>query len=163
VNRSVLRVADQEAGRWPDVCVLSGEATTNAVRVTATQWEGRRWLLTVPGFALVVRWLPGHAHRKIALPVSAWVWRQWSRRNVAAAAVVTFGLGLAAGGVIRTLPVLIVLGALLVVAGAVLRSRAMHEYWVTCRLRPATGIVVVEPTHPVFDAAARELFARSLR
>lgn len=143
--------------------MLSGEATANAVRVIATQWEGRRWLLTVPGFALVVGRLPSHAHRKIALPVSAWVWRQWSRRNVGCTALVAAGLGVAAAGVVRGAPALIVLGVLLGVAGTALRARAMHGYWVTCRLRPDANIVVVEPTHLVFDAAARELFARSLR
>jgi hypothetical protein len=161
--RSVVRLADQDAGRWPNVCVLSGEPTEHAARVTATQWEGRRWLLTVPGFPAVVGRLPGRACRRIALPVSAWVWRQWSRRNLAATAVVAAGLGLAAAGVLRPAIGLVVLGALLVAVGTVARARAAHHYWVTCRLRPATATVVVEPTHPAFDAQARALFARSLR
>jgi hypothetical protein len=143
--------------------VLSGEPTEHAARVTATQWEGRRWLLVIPVFAAVIGLLPSHARRRIALPVSAWVWRQWSRRSLAATAVTAAGLGVAAAGLLRPAIGLVVLGALLVVAGAAARARAAHNYWVTCRLRPARATVVVEPTHPAFDAEARALFARSLR
>ena len=45
MTTSVLRIADQRAGRFPDVCVLSGVATENAVRVQAVEWSGRSWIL----------------------------------------------------------------------------------------------------------------------
>ena len=98
--RSVLRVADQLAGIYPERCVLSGVETSRAVRLTATQWGGRRWLLGVPGFALVAGRLPGHGHCPVALPVSERIWKMWRARDLAAmstlAAAVTFvGIGLA--------------------------------------------------------------------
>ena len=72
--RSVLRVADQLAGIYPERCVLSGVETT-AVRLAATEWGGRRWLLGVPGSALVAGRLPGHGHCPVALPVSERIWK----------------------------------------------------------------------------------------
>jgi hypothetical protein len=42
------------------------------------------------------------------------------------------------------------------------RARAVRRSWVTCRLRPSTNTIAVEPTHPCFDTAARELYGRSV-
>jgi hypothetical protein len=36
------------------------------------------------------------------------------------------------------------------------------NYWLTCRLNPAAGTILVEPTHPRFDEAAKRLFIASL-
>ncbi len=161
--RSVLRVADQVAERFPDVCVLSGEATSGAVRLTATQWEGRRWLLGIPGFAAVVGRLPGHQRCRVALPLSARVWKMWQSRNVAGLTITVFGLILVAAGTAQQSGPTIVVGCLAVAAGAAYRARAVHNYWVTCRLRPSTHTIIVEPTHPTFDAAARDLYVRSIK
>ena len=161
--RSVLRLADQAAGIFPDRCVLSGVGTTRAVRVKATQWAGRRWLLGVPGFATVVGRLPRHGHCSVALPISAAVWKMWRFRDVTAmsalaAGVTFFGIGVATGT-----PALAALGMLTVVASLTYRTRAHHDYWVTCTLQPANSTIVVEPTHQRFDEAARTLFLRTLR
>jgi hypothetical protein len=56
-----------------------------------------------------------------------------------------------------------VFGVLIVVASAVYRTRAHHDYWVTCTLRAENSTIVVEPTHQRFDEAARALFIRTLR
>lgn len=160
--RSVLRVADQAAGRLPELCVLSGEATSRAVRLTATQWEGHRWLLGVPGFAAVVGRLPGHQRCPVALPLSVRVWRMWQRRNVAGSTIMVFGLVLAAVGAAQWSGQTVALGVLTGAVGAAYRTRAARNYWVTCRFRPSTSTIVVEPTHPRFDDAARELYVRSI-
>jgi len=161
--RSVLRVADQLAGIYPERCVLSGVETTRAVRLTATQWGGRRWLLGVPDFAPIAGRMPGHGHCPVALPVSERIWKMWRARDLAAmstlAAAVTFvgiGLGTGATG-------LAVFGLLVAFAAVAYRTRAHHNFWVTCTLRPENSTILVEPTHQRFDEDARALFIRSVR
>ena len=130
--------------------------------MSAPQWEGRRWLLAIPGFGLLIGALPGRRRCSVALPVSATAWKRWSRRQVAGVAAVTLGaMIMIAATVSRTLP-LVVLGALVATAGAGYLTLVAHRFWVVCRFRPAEGTVIVEPTHPKFDAAARALFLRSL-
>jgi hypothetical protein len=162
VARSVLRVADQVAGIFPDRCVLSGVETQRAVRLTATQFGGPRWLLGLPGLATVVGRLPGHDRCPVALPVSVRVWKIWRFRSVAAsstlAAGTTFGVIGAATGAVA----LAVFGVVVVIGAFAYRARANHNYWVTCSLHPSTATIVVEPTHPRFDDAARVLFTRTL-
>ena len=162
MSRSVLRVADQAANRIPDVCVLSGVTTEHAVRVTATEWDGARWLLGVPGFVWLVGLLPRRGRIRVALPMSERVWRMWQRRRSASVVITALGLGLAAAGTARGTVPLIVVGVLTVLSGAAYRTTAVHDYWVTCRLRPATETIIVEPTHPLFDQAAKAIFIRSL-
>jgi hypothetical protein len=141
---------------------LSGVETERAVRVTATHFGGPRWLLGVPGFATVVSCLPGHDRCSVSLPVSVRVWKMWRLRSVLAlsmlAAGVTFGVIGAATGVVS----LAVFGLVVVVGAVAYRARANHNYWVTCTLHPSTATIVIEPTHPRFDDAARELFIRTL-
>lgn len=161
--RSALRVADQIAGRFPDRCVLTGDETAQAVRLTAVEWAGPRWLLGVPGFTRAVRCLPGHAHRSVALPVSVRVWKMWRCRDLVASSVVAAGVTFSVIGLVAGVPQLIVFGAVVAVAAAAYRTRAHRNYWVSCRLHPADGTIVVEPTHRRFDEAARDLFVRSLR
>jgi hypothetical protein len=161
--RSVLRVADQLAGIYPERCVLSGVETTRAVRLTATQWSGARWLLGVPGFAIVAGRLPGHGRSPVALPVSERIWKMWRARDLAAmstlAAGVTFvGIGLATGAT-----GLAVFGVLVAIAAIAYRTRAHHNFWVTCVLRPDDSTGLVEPTHQRFDDEARMLFIRTVR
>lgn len=160
--RSVLRVADQAAGRFPERCVLSGVDTRHAVRVTAIQWSGPVWLLGVPGLPTTLGWLPGRRTYAVALPVGDRVWRMWRARDLMATSAIfagaTFGgIGLAAG-----VAELIAFGVFVGALAVVYRTRAHHDYWVTCRFRPAEQIIVVEPTHRKFDEAARDLFVRSL-
>jgi hypothetical protein len=56
-----------------------------------------------------------------------------------------------------------VFGLVLISAAVAAHARAHHNYWFTCRLQPSSATIVVEPTHPRFDDAARELFLRTLK
>ncbi len=160
--RSVLRVADQVAGVLPDRCVLSGVETERAVRLTATQFSGPRWLLGVPGFATVVGRLPGHDRCPVALPVSVRVWKMWRFRDVAALSMLAAGVTFVAIGVATGAVALAVFGVVAVIGAVAYRARAHHNYWVTCTLHPSTATIVIEPTHPRFDDAARDLFIRTM-
>jgi hypothetical protein len=162
VARSVLRVADQVAGVFPDRCVLSGVHTTRAVRLTATQFGGPRWLLGVLGFAKVVGWLPGHERCTVALPVSVRVWRIWRVRNVMAVSTLSVGLTCVAIGGAAGAVNLGLFGAALGVVAVICHARTNHNYWVTCSLHPSSATIVIEPTHQRFDDAARDLFTRTL-
>jgi hypothetical protein len=120
-------------------------------------------MLGVPGFALALRWFPGRASHAVALPVSVRVWKMWRSRNLAGLSVMTAGTTFAAIGLATEVTGLVVFGCLMLVAGTAYRTRAHHNYWVTCRFRPVDSTIVVEPTHPRFDEQARELFIRSMR
>ena len=159
---SVLRIADQRAGRFPDVCVLSGVPTANAVRVHAVEWSGRSWILGIPGVLSVLKLWPGRSTATVALPVAATVWRMWSRRNTATMALVMFGFGFVVIGAVRGRGALVVIGAFVVVLALAYRTRAAVNYWMTCRLDSSRDYVTVQPTHRSFDAQARALFVRSI-
>jgi hypothetical protein len=161
--RSALRVTDQLGGRFPERCVLSGDETTHAVRLTAVDWAGPRWLLGVPGFSSVLVVLPGHGRHPVALPMSVRVWKMWRCRNLVASAAMVAGATFAGIGLATAVTGLVVFGVLLLVTAAVYRTRAHHNYWVTCCFHPEAGTIVVEPTHRRFDEDARDLFVRSLR
>jgi len=158
--RSVLRVADQLAGVYPECCVLSGVETNRAVRVTAASWGGPRWLLGVPGLAVVAGRLPRHQHCQVALPISERVWKMWRFRDVAAMAALAAGATFVGIGIATGTAGLAGFGALVAIAALVYRTRAHHDYWVTCTLRPEDSTIVVDPTHRRFDEAARALFVR---
>ena len=162
VARSVLRLADQVAGVFPDRCILSGVDTERAVRLTATQFDGPRWLLGVPGFATVVGCLPGHDRCQVALPVSVRVWKMWRLRNVAASSTLAAGATFVAIGAATGAVALAAFGVVVVIGAVAYRTRANHNYWVTCSFHPSSATIVIEPTHPRFDSAARELFIRTL-
>ena len=160
--RSVLRVADQLAGIYPERCVLSGVETTRAVRLDATQWGGPRWMLGVPGLAFVAGRLPRHERCPVALPISERVWKLWRFRELAAMATLTagatfFGIGAATGAT-----GLAVFGLVVMIAALAYRTRAHHNFWVTCTLRPEASTIIVEPTHQRFDEEARKLFTRAV-
>jgi hypothetical protein len=161
--RSILRVADQLAGIYPEHCVLSGVETTRAVRLTATQWSGARWLLGVPGFALVVGRLRRSGHCPVALPVSERIWKMWRTRDLAAMSTLAAGVTFVGIGVVTGATGLAVFGLLVVIAAIAYRTRAHHNFWVTCVLRPEDSTVLVEPTHQRFDEDARMLFIRTVR
>lgn len=161
--RSVLRVADQVAGIYPERCVLSGLETTRAVRLTATRWGGPRWLLGVPGFAFVAGRVPGRGRCSVALPVSERIWKMWRMRDVAAMSTLTagatfFGIGVATGAT-----GLAVFGLMVAIGAIAYRTRAHHNFWVTCTLRPENSTIIVEPTNARFDQDARMLFTRTVR
>lgn len=162
MTASVLRISDQRRERFPDVCVLSGEPTSHAVRLVAVSWRGPRWVLAVPGVVPVLGALPGHERSNVALPVSRRVWRMWQRRNaIGITGVVAGALWMLAGAVVAS-GVALAFGAVLVVLAGVYRTRTVVNYWVTCRLNAEAATIVVEPTHPTFDEAARRLFISSI-
>ncbi len=86
----------------------------------------------------------------------------WQRRNLAGLTIMVFGFVLAAAGAAELSGLTVALGVLAGAMGSAYRARAVHNYWVTCRLRPSTNTIVVEPTHPSFDTAARELYVRAI-
>jgi hypothetical protein len=159
---SVLRVADQLAGRLPDCCVLSGADTQRAVKLSAPEWRWPRWVLGVPGVMAVLRLSPWRAHQAVALPISDRVWRMWRCRDLAATTVIAAGATLAGIGLATAVTQLFVFGAVMIVTGAVYRTRAHRNYWVTCRYLPGEQTILVAPTHHRFDEQARELFVRPL-
>lgn len=161
--RSVLRVADQLAGIYPERCVLSGVETARAVRLTATRWGGARWLLGVPGFALVVGRLLRHEHSPVALPVSERIWTMWRIRDLTAMSALTAGVTFFGIGVVTGATGLSVFGLVVAIAAITYRTRAHHNFWVTCTLRPENSTIIVEPTHQRFDDEARMLFIRTMR
>ncbi len=143
--------------------MLSGLDTEAAVRLTATQFGGTRWLLGVPGFASVVGRLPGHERCTVALPISVRVWKMWRVRNLAALSTLAAGVTFLAIGVATRTVALAVFGVVVALGAVAYRTRANHDYWVTCTLHPSNATIVVDPTHPRFDDAARDLFRRALR
>jgi hypothetical protein len=160
--RSVLLMSDQSAGRLPDRCVLSGVPTDQAVHVTAVPWRRARWWLGVPGVVPLLA-LRGRSHRyRVALPVSAKVWRAWHRRHLVAWCAVAAGLAFVVAGTVRGNIAIAVWGGVVLLAAAAYRTRAAHNYWLTCRLDTARETITVEPTHTSFDEMARQLFERSL-
>jgi hypothetical protein len=161
--RSVLRVADQLAGIYPDRCVLSGIETMRAVRLSATRWRGPRWLLGMPGFAVVVRRLPGRRHCPVALPVCERIWKMWRLRDLAAMSTLTAGATFLGIGVVTGATGLAVFGILVAIAAIAYRTRAHQYFWVTCTFRPEDSTIIVEPTHQRFDDEARALFIRTVR
>ena len=160
--RSVLRVSDQRAERFPDVCVLSGERTEHAVRLTAVTWPGPKWVLGIPGFVPVLGVLPRHDRTTVALPVSPRVWRMWQWRNaIGVTGVVTGVLWFIAGAFLAS-GVAAAIGAIVALTAGAYRTRSVVNYWTTCRLNTTTGTIIVEPTHRTFDEAAKRLFISSI-
>jgi hypothetical protein len=86
----------------------------------------------------------------------------WRARNLAAASTLAAGITFSAIGVATGTVALAVFGLVIAIGAVTYRTRANHNYWVTCTVHPSTATIVVEPTHPRFDDAARELFVRTL-
>lgn len=159
----MLRLADQQRDVFPDRCVLSGVRTEGAMKTTATVWGGPRWLLFVPGVVRVLTWLLRRPRATIAIAVSPPVWLRWRRRVVLSQGAAAFGgVLIGTGAVVGAAPPFAV-GVVVFAATIALWTRANRNWWVTCVLDPVRATVVVEPTHPDFDRAAREIFVRSLR
>jgi len=66
------------------------------------------------------------------------------------------------GSVVRAATPLVGVVAVFVVAVA-LWARVNRNWWITCVIDPTRAVLIVEPTHREFDAAAREIFVRSIR
>lgn len=161
--RSVLRLADQRREVYPDVCVLSGVRTSGAMRMTATVWGGRRWMLFVPGVVAVLAHVLRRSHVAVSVPVSPDVWARWRKRVVLAQGVAAFGGVLIGTGLAVGAAAPLAAGVPVFVGAIALWARANRNWWITCALDPAKAVVVVEPTHREFDRAARDIFMNSIR
>jgi hypothetical protein len=87
----------------------------------------------------------------------------WRVRNLLGTAAILAGATFTAIGLATGVAGLVVFGVFVAAFAVVYRTRAHHDYWVSCRFRPAEQTIVVDPTHRRFDEAARDLFVRSLR
>ena len=157
-----MRVSDQRAERFPDVCVLSGEQTEHAARLTAVTWRGPRWMLGIPGFVPALGVLPRHDRMPVALPVCPRVWRMWQRRNAIGVTGVVVGVLWFGAGAVLASAAMLAIGAIIAMAAGAYRTRSVVNYWTTCRLNTAAGTIIVEPTHRTFDEAAKRLFIASI-
>jgi hypothetical protein len=155
-------VSDQRAERFPDVCVLSGERTDHAARLTAVSWQGPKWVLGIPGCVPVLGVLPRHDRSTVALPVSPRVWRMWQRRNAVGITGVVVGLLWLVTGAVMASGVTLAIGAIVTALAGAYRTRSVVNYWTTCRLNTLAGTIIVEPTHRNFDEAAKRLFVASI-
>lgn len=161
--RSVLRIADQRRDVFPDRCVLSGVHTAGAMRMTATVWRRRRWVLFVPGVVAVLAWVLRRPHVAVSIPVSPAAWTRWRRRVVLCQGAAAFGIVfIGTGSALRAAPPLAG-GVVVFVVAIAAWARANRNWWITAVLDTAREIVVVEPAHSEFDRAAREIFMRSIR
>jgi len=77
--------------------------------------------------------------------------------------VVTIGTVLiVTGSVVRATAPLAV-GIVIFISALALSARANRNWWITCTLDPTRAMLIVEPTHREFDAAARKIFVQSIR
>lgn len=161
--KSVLLVADQKAGRFPDRCVLTGEPTESAVRIWAIDSTKCQWLIGLLGpLGVVVARISGRRFTRIALPISSRPWGIWNRRSNLYAATTAAGLGLVAAGLLRPSTAIVVFGVVVIAASRALRMRALQNFWLRAELKPDQAQLLVEPTHANFDREARKLFKRSI-
>jgi hypothetical protein len=86
----------------------------------------------------------------------------WRLRNVVALSTLAAGVTFVAIGAATGVVALAAFGVVVVIGAVAYRTRANHNYWVTCSLHPSSATIVIEPTHPRFDSAARDLFVRTL-
>ena len=160
--RSVLRVADQLAGIYPERCVLSGVETPRAVRVTATSGGGDGGCSVCPASRRSPVACLDISGAPLPCPSANESGRCGGSDDAAALATLAAGVTFGAIGVVTVTAGLAAFGLFVVVAALAYRMRAHHDFWVTCTLLPESSTIVVEPTHPSFDEAARTLFMRTL-
>lgn len=110
---------------------------------------------------MVVGRLPGHERCTVALPVSVRVWKMWRTRNAVGLSMLSAGVTFVAIGGATGTVALGLFGLVMSILAVTYHARANHNYWVTCSLHPSSATIVVEPTHPRFDDAARDLFTRT--
>ena len=160
---SVLRIVDQQEGRFPDRCVVTGTASDGAVEVWAL--ESRRvdvWMALLGPASVPVMRLRHRQTMRVALPITAERWGIWKRRAGIALVMCCAGFGLVVSGSISGRAGAVSFGVILVVAGMVLRVRSFLFFWVSCELRPKQGDIVVRRTHSGFDAAAKAMYIASV-
>ncbi len=151
--RSVLRVADQDRGAFPDRCVLTGAPTAGAVRVRAV--AGAVPELVGDALGGLVAFGP-----RISLPVDEQALRSYRRRQAIWLTVVALGAGAVGAGLVRSGAT--VLGALLVAGGLAGQAWTRRRRWVQVRGWRGSRDIVVLRTNPEFDRQARRLFTASL-
>lgn len=99
----------------------------------------------------------------VSIPVSPAVWFRWRRRVVLCQGSAAFGSVLIGVGSVLVAPAPLVAGVIVFVVAVALWARANRNWWITCVLDPVRALVIVRPTHPEFDRAAREIFVKSIR
>jgi hypothetical protein len=160
---AVLRGDDQRAGRAPRCCVKTGVPTQGATTVRAVALARADGLQTLVGSGLVR--LAALVLRRRALDVVVAVspdaWRRWQRSLTVAVTVGMAGAGLLAFGVVGAGPT-VVIGAVLLTLGWMLRVRAVLRWWIGVRYRPDRDEIVVTRVSSGFDGDARRLFARAV-
>lgn len=161
--KSVLLVADQEAGSFPDRCVLTGEKTETAVYVWAIESSNAQWLLGVLGYlGVILAKLAGRQTIRLGVPITQRPWGIWKRRANLYLAMTSAGFGFVLAGFFQSSVGFVVFGIILAAASRAQRMRALQNYWIIAELKPRTGHILVRPTHADFDAKAREMFQRSI-
>lgn len=151
--RSVLTSADQDDGRFPDRCVLTGAATEGAIRLRAVP-------ALVPASLADVVGAPARLGRHVTLPVDEAAMNQYRRRQgvplgLAGAGLGLIGVGVAAGHVNWV-------GVVLVVIGLVLQARNRRRHWIQVRAGSGSDDLVVLRGHEAFDRQARQLYRSAL-
>lgn len=147
--RSVLRISDQVAGRIPDRCVLTGEATEHVLRVRAVSDALPEPVVDVVGGPL-------RLGRPVDVPMAPEALSDYRRRQSRWVGVAGAGIGLVVLGVLSGAvpwPGLLLL-AVAVAGSARLRARR----WIQVRQRRDSDDLVVLRAHPAFDEQARRLY-----
>lgn len=150
--RSVLTNADQDDGRFPDRCVLTGRATNRAIRLRAVPAPVPEALADILG-ALA------RSGRRVSLPLdedalNRYRRRQWLPLGLAGAALGLIGFGVATGSFSWV-------GLVLVAVATVLQARNRRRHWVQVRAG-ADGDLIVLRAHDAFDRQARRLYSSAL-
>ena len=149
-TRSVLKNGDQDNGRLPDRCVVTGRATEQAIRLRAVP-------AAVPELLADILGAPARVGRHLTLPVDEPALHEYRRRQrlplgLAGAAFGLIGFGVAAGYFNWV-------GAVLIVSAVVLQARNRREHWVQVRTGGSPGDeLIVLRAHAAFDQQAQRLY-----
>ena len=159
---AVLSVVEGRTPNSPEVCVVTGSATTSAVRMPAESLPRAALLQLILGVRLchVLGILARRSAAVATIGVSPEAWKRW-RRRVGLCVVVGFaGVGAAAAGILLDNAGWIWTGAILIALVSVRRIRWMLHFWINLDYRPATGTIRVFRAHRRYDEEARRRFSR---
>ena len=160
---ALLRVADQQRGKVPPICVKTGEPTTDVVEVTAIAMDhAERWQLWLGPLAIVLARLRGKALFQATIPVSTRARRRVTRGRTWSTLLCLVALAAMVGSVPHGGFASLATTWLLFLPGWLLRARCQWSRWVSVEYRPAQGDVRVTRASPRFAEAARTLWLRSM-
>src|ERR1700722_20046105 len=158
---ALLRVADQQRGRVPLVCVKSGEPTRDVVTVTAVaRASAERWELWLGPLAVVLARLQGKPLFRATIPVDTRERRRVTRGRgwatlLCLVALVAMIAAVPNGGFAS-----LATTWLLLVPGWLLRARCQWSRWIGVEFRPSHQDVRITRVHPRFAEAARTLWLK---